>query len=156
VACGVPGEQPRPNSCVDLTATPLVDGSLCADVAPLGDHEGECPEAPITQSCSVASGHPQRSCVSDADCCDDEDCIIDPVSPGDCEERSRSCYLDNGVVGQGIAVAGAEDVPSGGMASPTIAGLYCAPPDGGSFLHIVAGLPGPARFKLRETMRLVP
>ena len=153
--CGRPGEPTKPNGCVDDTSTPA-NGTICVDTAPVGDHQGECIEGPVIKICSASSGHPQRNCGSDADCCDDApSCSSDPATPGECQDAPYPCYLDNGVIGNSIVAEGAADPPVAGLASPTIAELHCAQPTGTAFLN-VAGLPGPVRQTLVETMELIP
>jgi hypothetical protein len=150
-ACGKPGEPTRPNACVDNTTTPGVDGSVCVDAAPLGDNEGECPEGPLTGVCSLSSGHPQRSCDGNDDCCDDAPaCITDPPTPGDCIIGNRLCFLDNGVGGS-IVATGAADPPTNDVAEPTLAAIFCIAPTSLPAVNAAAGLPGPGRVTIKGT-----
>ena len=94
--CTRAGEPTKPNGCLDDTSTP-VDGSVCADTAPVGDNEGACPDGPIAMSCT---NHSQRRLRLDADC----DNVV-----GTCVQAHRPCFLDNGVIGGAIVAAGMTD-----------------------------------------------
>ena len=151
--CGRRGEPTEPNYCVDNTTTPA-DETLCQ---PVGGHEGRCPDAPVIGRCSVASGHRQRYCNQDSDCCDDAGfCTADPVSVGDCELEFVPCFLDNGILGGSIVGEGAADPPVGGVASPTLAHVFCEEATSTAWVNNGAGVPGPARLELTETMTLIP
>lgn len=81
---------------------------------------------------------------------------MDPVTPGECLlEVLRKCFLDNGVVGASIASEGAADPPIAGVANPTLAGVGCIGTSS-TLVNVVAGLPGPMRLRLTETMTLLP
>jgi hypothetical protein len=122
------------------------DGSACIDTAPLGDGMGECPELP-TFTCAASSGHPQRWCTADQDCCDDPPgCVVDPVTPGECQEGRRSCFLDGAITAAGVA-----DQPASDVSGPTLAAVFCVPPTGSSSLNALAGLPGPGRLLTKGT-----
>jgi hypothetical protein len=60
--CTRPGEPTKPNGCSDDSMT----GVYCDD--PDADGVGECRSGPTDQTCSLASGHPQRGCTNDANC----------------------------------------------------------------------------------------
>ncbi len=154
--CARLGNPTKPNGCFDDSTTPL-DGSQCVDTAPVGDQQGSCPELPVEARCSESSGHPQRFCLSDDDCCDDTpDCDLDPATPGECQISARPCFLDNGVIGNAIVATGAADPPSGGVASPTIAQVFCTGSTASAFFNAASGAPGPGRMTLVETLRLLP
>jgi hypothetical protein len=130
--CGTPGEPSRPNACLDDTGTP---GPDCIDTAPV-DGEGECVAGPTSKRCSVASGHPQRSCATDGDC----------GGAGTCLASNRPCFLDQGVVGGSVSVTGAATPPVGNTSAPTdLAALTCLTPTGASSVNTAGGFPGLAR-----------
>ena len=73
-----------------------------------------------------------------------------------CVPQFRECFTDEGVIGAAIEAIGAADPPSGGAATPTLAGVFCVPPAGGAVHNIVnGGLPGPSRVTLRSDMELI-
>ena len=149
--CARPGEPTKPSACLDDTAgTP---GALdCVDTGPV-DGEGECTSGPITQNCSVASGHAQRGCTSDADCA--------PGGPGSCQSANRLCFLTGGGTFQPAAegkngtdtliAEGMEDTPVNDVSNPTLGAVFCVGPTGSSSVNNVAGLPGPARVTIAGT-----
>ena len=131
--CARPGVSSQPHSCLDNTITP---GPACVDTAPV-DGEGECGDGPIDNSCSVASGHPQRGCVNDADCGG----LVDS-----CETTYRKCYLDQGAIGGSISVTGVATPPVGNTSDPTSLGvLSCLAPTAALSVNSVGGFPGLAR-----------
>jgi hypothetical protein len=134
--CTRAGEPTKPNGCLDDTSTP-VDGSVCADTAPVGDNEGACPDGPIAMSCT---NHPQRGCASDADC----DNVV-----GTCVQAHRPCFLDNGVIGGAIVAAGMTDTPVADRFTPTRAAVFCMPATDSSSTNNVLGVPGPGRATQR-------
>jgi hypothetical protein len=130
--CVRSGEPSKPNGCVDDTVTA---GPDCVDTVPV-DGEGECAAGPVTKHCSVASGHPQRSCSVDADC----------GGSGTCLGANRSCFLDEGVVGGAVSVSGTATPPVGNASDPTDLGaLTCLSPTGASAVNVAGGFPGLAR-----------
>jgi hypothetical protein len=144
-SCARPGEPTRPNSCVDDCTTPI-DTTICADTAPTGDNVGECLAGPPTGLCSASSGHPQRSCSVDQECCDDSpNCVVDPVTPGECVITNRLCFLPT-ITGTGMA-----DVPVQDEWSPTLATVFCVGPTSAPTINVTAGLPGPARLVVKTT-----
>jgi hypothetical protein len=144
-SCGRPGEPTKPSACVDDTLIPG-DGSVCVDTAPFGDGMGECPELP-TFACAASSAHPQRWCIADQDCCDDAPgCVVDPVTPGECQEGRRSCFLAGAIV-----AAGAADPPVADVSEPALAAVFCVPPTNSPSMNAFAGLPGPGRLLTRGT-----
>ncbi len=150
-ACARPGQPTQPNGCVDDSLT-LADGTLCVDTFPTGDNEGECPEGPPTGVCIPSSGHPQRSCDVDAECCDDPPgCTTDPPTLNDCAIGNRLCFLDNGVNGQSITGTGMADPPTNDVSDPTLAAVFCIGPTSAPAVNIAAGLPGPGRTTLKGT-----
>ncbi len=155
--CSRAGEPTAPNNCQDDTSTGL-DESLCVDTAPLGDHDGRCSFGPVHKLCRPSSGHPQRECGNDSDCCDDQGlCMSDPVTPGDCSiAELASCYLDNGIVGNSITSEGIADPPGGTIATPKVTSLSCGAPSPIVAFNIIMGLPGATRLELVEKMRLRP
>ncbi len=151
-ACVRPGEPSRPNSCIDDCATPA-DGTICVDA---GGGQGVCPEGPPVGNCSVASGHPQRNCFSDAECCNTPPaCAGDPPVPGDCQIHNRSCFLDNGL-GGAITATGMSDPPVRDVSDPTLASVFCVSPTSAPAVNISSGLPGPARLTLKGTATAQP
>ncbi len=150
-SCARPGQPTQPNGCVDDSLTPL-NGLLCVDTAPTGDNEGECPEGPPTGVCIPSSGHPQRSCTVDAECCDDPPgCGADPPVLNDCSIGNRLCFLDNGINGNSITGTGMADPPVQDTSDPTLAAVFCIGPTSAPAVNIAAGLPGPGRTTLKGT-----
>ena len=154
--CARPGEPTRPSACLDDTSGgntvhDCVDGD--------GDGEGECTQGPITQNCSVASGHAQRGCTGDADC---------GGAPGSCQSANRLCFLTGGgtfqppVAGTGkdgtdtLIAVGMEDTPMNDVSNPTLGAVFCVGPTGSSSVNNVAGLPGPGRVTIRGTATGLP
>jgi hypothetical protein len=139
--CNKPGEPTKPSACLDNTLTPGVLD--CSDTAPV-DGEGECTSGPVTQTCSVASGHGQRGCTTDANCGGD---------PGSCESDNRRCFLTGGLnllVGTNTLVAqGVADAPMADVSNPTLGSVFCVGPTGASAVNNVAGLPGPGRVTIK-------
>ena len=155
-SCARPGEPTKPNGCVDDTTDNSINGSLCVDTAPVGDNEGECPEGPPTGTCTVGSGHPQRSCTSDNDCCDDApSCVTDPATAGECAVSNRLCFLDNGL-GGAITGTGQADPPVDDVAHPILAAVFCIGPTSAPAVNIAAGLPGPGRVTIKGTALGLP
>lgn len=136
--CNRPGVPTRPNGCFDDTS---IAGALCQDTGAI-DGKGECVEGPPIQSCT---NHPQRGCSSDADC--------NNVA-GACQSSNRRCYLDNGVLGGSVSVAGSATPPVGGVADPTtLGGLFCLQPLASSpASNSAVGLPGLGRTSLPGTL----
>jgi hypothetical protein len=145
--CGRPGEPTKPSACLDDTTTAGID---CSDTAPV-DGEGECTGGPITQSCSLASGHAQRGCTGDADC---------GGAAGSCTAANRACFLTGGLTilaGTNTLVAqGAPDAPVNDTSHPTLGAVFCVGPTGSTSVNNVAGLPGPGRITLKGTARALP
>ncbi len=146
--CGRPGEPTKPSACLDDTST--VGVLDCSDTAPT-DGEGECLKGPITQSCSLASGHPQRGCTTDADC---------GGATGSCESANRQCFLTGGFSGKNgtntLVANGQEDPPVGDVSHPTLGAVFCIGPTGLSSVNNVAGLPGPGRVTIKGTAEGLP
>ncbi len=141
--CGRPGEPTKPSACLDDTST--VGVLDCTDTAPV-DGEGECTGGPITQHCSVASGHAQRGCTDDAGC---------GGASGSCESENRQCFLTGGFSGKNgtntLIAEGKEDPPVNDVSHPTLGAVFCVGPTGLSSVNNVAGLPGPGRVTIRGT-----
>ncbi len=155
-SCARPGQPTQPNGCSDDSTTPEVNGSICIDTAPVGDNEGECIEGPPTGVCSDSSGHPQRSCQVDNECCDDAPgCASDPETPGECLIGNRLCFLDNGLGGS-IIGTGVADPPMNDVANPTLAAVFCIGPTSAPAVNIAAGLPGPGRVTISGTALGLP
>lgn len=122
--CNRIGEPPRPNACLEDTLT----GDDC--VESIGG-EGECVAGPVDQHCS---NHPNRRCVTDAECDD----VL-----GACIASNRRCFADNGVDGAEISVTGTATPPAGGIADPVdLAVLGCLPATGSASYNYGNGLPG--------------
>lgn len=149
-ACGRPGQPTEPSACIDDTAT--VDIHDCTETAP-GAGEGECPLGPIDNSCTVASGHPQRGCLADADC---------GGGLATCQTRNRACLLTGSIPGFGnagtgtLVADGMADVPVAEVAHPTLAAVGCVGPTGYAPLNNVTGLPGPLRLTQKVTTTALP
>jgi hypothetical protein len=147
--CNKPGEPTKPSACLDNTATPGVLD--CSDTAPV-DGEGECTSGPVTNTCSVASGHGQRGCTTDADC---------GGGVGSCESTNRRCFLTGGFTGNAIGTntltaQGVADPPMNDTAVPTLGAVFCVGPTGAAAVNNVAGLPGPGRVTIRGTATGLP
>jgi hypothetical protein len=131
--CVRPGEPTKPNSCIDDSSTP---GFACADVAPVGDGEGECSDGPVDTHCAIDT---QRGCLGPADC----------PAPGDsCLAVDRPCYLDNGAIGGQVAAQGQFATPIDHWSHPTFASVFCIAPTASAAVNNVAGLPGAGRLAL--------
>ncbi len=142
--CGRAGEPSKSSACLDDTSTP--PGTLdCVDSSPV-DQEGECTGGPVTKTCSVASGHGQRSCGVDADC---------GGGLGTCVAGNRACFLTGGFsakIGTNTLIAvGMADAPMNDVASPTLAAVFCTGPTTAAAVNAVAGLPGPGRVTIKGT-----
>lgn len=133
---------------------------------PSTDGTGECTVGPLDFTCSVASGHHQRGCLSDDDCgtciggtnagavrsavsaCPGGTCGI---PTGTCIGANRPCFLTGstpgfGDAGTGTLVAkGMGDVPVRDTASPVIGSVSCAEATGSGAINAIYGLPGPQR-----------
>jgi len=153
-SCAVPGEPGKPSSCVDNTATATLD---CADNGDgiVGNNEGTCTGGPVDTNCTVASGHGQRGCTTDADC---------GGTAGSCGSVGRSCFLTGGGTFQPSAQDGTDslvgvgkaDPPVQDVSRPTLASIFCVAPTGSSSVNNVAGLPGPARVTINGTATGLP
>jgi len=131
--CGVPGEPSKPSGCLDDTNTVGLD---CTDTAPV-DGEGECLTGPVSKTCTIASGHPQRGCSIDADC---------GGMLGSCLLENRKCYPDLGLVGGSLAVSGVATPPAGNTSDPTdLSALTCLRPTSSGAVNSVGGFPGVVR-----------
>lgn len=128
----------------------------CED--PDNDGEGQCTFGPVTNNCSVASGHAQRGCTADADC---------GGAAGSCEAANRLCFLTGGgsfqpvtptlKIGTDTLIAvGMEDTPMNDVSNPTLGSVFCVGPTGSSSVNNVAGLPGPGRVTIRGTATGLP
>jgi hypothetical protein len=147
--CNKPGEPIKASACLDDTATPGVLD--CNDTAPV-DGEGECGKGPVTNTCSVASGHGQRGCTNDGDC---------GGGAGSCESTNRRCFLTGGFTGNAIGTntliaVGMADVPVNDTSHPTLGAVFCVGPTGAAAVNNVAGLPGPGRVTIRGTAKGLP
>jgi hypothetical protein len=150
-SCTIPGEPSKPSACVDDTTNSILDCSDGAD-GTVGDNEGGCTVGPIDQNCTVASGHGQRGCTTDAEC---------GGTAGSCETLNRRCFLTGGgtfapttMLLQGtdaLVAVGMADLPMNDVSQPTLGSVFCVAPTGSSSVNNVAGLPGPARVTIRGT-----
>ncbi len=155
-SCAVPGEPTKPASCQDDTTNTILDCDDAADGTP-GDQEGACTVGPVDTNCTVASGHGQRGCTSDADC---------GGGINSCGSSNRKCFLTGGgtfttppikLFGTDTLIAvGMADVPMNDVALPTLASVFCVAPTGSASVNNVAGLPGPGRVTIRGTATGVP
>jgi hypothetical protein len=148
-SCGRPGGTPTaPSGCSDDTT--VADRVMeCTDGD--GDGEGDCTVGPTDQTCSVASGHGQRGCTSDADC---------GGALGTCQSVQRHCFLTGGGTFQPsgtsdgtntLVAIGMADTPMNDVSNPTLAAVFCVSPTGLPAVNSVAGLPGPGRVTIRGT-----
>jgi hypothetical protein len=175
--CGVPGEATQTNACaIDDSSTP-VNESLCQDIgdnqgecpgAPIDkycsiqkqhscDVDGDC--APF--KCSSSGAENGDPCVLDPGCVPPECQESADCPAGACQAKCpacltgqicvashRSCFTDNGVVGNSISVAGTPDVPCGGVSKPTVGSFFCVGPLGATSVNAAAGLPGFGRIRI--------
>ena len=149
--CARQGEPTRPSACLDDSST--VGVLDCVDSN--GDGEGECTAGPITQNCSVASGHAQRGCTTDAEC---------GGVAGSCQSANRLCFLTGGGTFQPNALdgtdtliaVGQEDPPQNDVSNPTLGAVFCVGPTGSASVNNVAGLPGPGRVTIKGTALGLP
>ena len=149
--CNFLGEPTQPHACLDDSVTPI-DGTVCQHV---GDNEGECPEGPVTPRCSVETF---RTCGGDAQC-------NPPTAGGSCETcvagqtcvaLNRPCFTGDGIVGGAVHVAGAPDVPCGGLSHPTVGSFFCVAPTGSPSVNTAAGLPGLGRVRIPGRVVVAP
>jgi hypothetical protein len=144
--CGRPGEPTKASACLDDTNTPGV-----LDCVDGGDGEGACTAGPITQSCSVVSGHAQRGCTTDGEC---------GGASGSCESNNRACFLTGGFSGRNgtdtLVAVGMEDPPVNDVSHPTLGAVFCVAPTGSTSVNNVAGLPGPGRVTIKGTALGLP
>lgn len=146
--CNRAGEPTKPSACLDNTA----GGNTIHDCVDMGNGEGQCSAGPVTNTCSLASGHRQRGCITDADC---------GGAPGSCLAENRLCFLTGGGTFQAPApgkdgtdtliAAGMEDPPVEDVSNPTLGAVFCVGPTGSASINNVAGLPGPARVTIKGT-----
>jgi hypothetical protein len=140
-SCAVPGEPTKPSACQDDTTT-VNTVMECSDtfMGDPADEEGLCTVGPVDQNCSVASGHGQRGCLTDADCNN----IV-----GACQSKNRRCFLTGGGnfavgfhnTGTGTLIAnGMADLPVADTAHPVLGAGFCVGPTGAPAINNVAGL----------------
>lgn len=129
------GTPRQPNACIDDTSI-AGDGTLCSDVAPVGDGKGECPEGPLDQHCAIES---YRSCVNSSDC---------PAAGDTCVQSPRPCYLDNGIVGGTIEAQGITIDSGPGWYWQRVGSVFCLAPTSSSAVNAAAGLPGAGRLEV--------
>ncbi|HEY2388851.1 MAG TPA: hypothetical protein VGK30_17985 [Candidatus Binatia bacterium] len=125
-ACARLGANTAPNQC---------DDSVCS---PDGGNEGTCSAGPLEQYCGP--GETFRQCATDSDC----------PRPGDtCSiAKTRDCFRDNGMIGNGIIATGSAGVPVGHQSDGTLASAHCAAPTQAAAANASAGLPGPERLEI--------
>ena len=152
-SCARKGVPTKPSACTDDTT---VDERVmeCADGD--GDGEGECTVGPTDQNCTVASGHGQRGCTTEADC---------GGGVGSCASVQRGCFLTGGGTFQPsglndgtdtLTAVGQADTPVADVAHPTLGAVFCVGPTGLPAVNTVAGLPGPARVTIKGTAQGLP
>lgn len=137
-ACGVPTQNTAPNQCNDV-----VDGVACKSI---GNNNGECSAGPFDLFCEPHDTF--RGCTGDGDC----------PFPGDtcAGGKNRPCFLDNGEIGGKVIARGVADPPSGGVANPTLATLFCIGRTSSSSVNAAAGIPGLGRLLLPGTATEIP
>ncbi len=149
-SCNRPGESTQPNSCADDTNTPQLEGCIES-----GPNIGTCVFGPEDQVCSIQTFH---VCVTDADC--DPVLAMPPNSnllPGQsCVAISRSCFPDNGVIGNTVEVSGSPDVPCGGISKPTVGTFFCVAPVEASAVNAAGGLPALGRVRIPGVVDINP
>jgi hypothetical protein len=126
--CAVGGFVPsKPNGCDDGVCSSNPNDTDSVD-------EGICVAGPFDLYCAIQS---YRACATNADC----------SAPGDtCSNLvQRECFVDNGILGGTVRVAGVASTTT-----PTFGGLYCAPLTPSTFAD-VAGVPGLGRLTLPGT-----
>ncbi len=153
-SCTVPGSPTKPSGCQDDTTNDILDCSDAADGVS-GNQEGACTIGPVDSNCTLASGHAQRGCSSDADC---------GGAPSSCGSANRVCFLTGGgtfvtshLGGTDTLIAvGMADTPVHDVAHPTLGSVFCVAPTGRAAVDNVAGLPGPARVTIKGTATGLP
>ncbi len=155
--CSRPGEFTKPSACLDDTT--VLDRIMeCTDAADgiVGNQEGGCTLGPPTNTCTVASGHAQRSCSVDSDC---------GGGAGTCVASARKCYLTGGGTFQPaglndgtdtLIAVGTEDTPINDVSHPTRAALFCVPPTSSGSINGLFSFPGPGRQTVRGTATFGP
>lgn len=128
--CASPAGNPRkPNGCFDTTS----GGDECV---PVRGGDGVCAAGPVYPHCLA---EPVRACTSSADC---------PVANDRCVDVPAPCFAGyDGHVGDALTAIGRLGTHRNGVASVTVAGLFCQAMTGNVFLD-VSGLPGPGRVEV--------
>ncbi len=152
-SCARIGEPTKPSGCTDDTTMP---GNRVMECADGGDGEGACTIGPTDQNCTLASGHAQRGCTSDANC---------GGGVGSCESIPRRCFLTGGGTFQAagkndgtdtLTAVGQADAPVNDVSNPTLAAVFCVGPTSAPAVNNVAGLPGPSRVTIKGQARGLP
>ena len=138
-----PASRPSRTACADDSMT----GVYCDD--PDADGVGECRSGPTDQTCSLASGHPQRGCTNDANCGGAlGSCGVQPsqVLP----DRRRQFPTGRLLLRHRHAHRDRHGRPAdGGRVEPDARRGLLRRSDGAAAVNNVAGLPGPARVTIR-------
>ena len=146
--CGRAGEPTQPNACTEDTNTPDLD---CEDG---GNNEGFCATGPVDGPlCSIQTFH---ACVSDTDCDPAGACGPNCLPNQVCTLKPRPCFLDNGKVGNTVAVSGFPDAPCGGIAKPTVGTFFCVAPTIASAVNSAGGLPALGRVRIPGIVEVFP
>ncbi len=119
------GEPTKPNPCIN---------GVCDDV---GGGQGQCmTSGPFDQNCAPLETF--RGCLTNDDCTGIDTCGF----------RARSCFLDNGFVGNNIQAQGNAGVPNNGVSNGIFAATFCIDNTSSGAVNAAAGLPGPGRIEL--------
>ncbi len=130
------GTARRVNACLDDTTGG--DDSICAPT--VGD-KGECPFAPVDQTCAIDTF---RGCIDNLDC---------PAPNDHCTAHRRPCYPGyDGNVGDTVTATGTHQVPLDHAGTATLAAVFCIPPTISAAANVGQGLPGPGRMALAGVM----
>jgi hypothetical protein len=138
--CTKPGQPTAANQC-DGGSGDCVPGDNSPGTS-ANDHI--CSSGPFEQFCGPVETF--RGCFTDADCngeCGSGGACSDTCSGG----RFRECF-DNGVIGDQVKASGVADPFVGGVASPTLATLFCIPPSFAGSVNAANGFPGLGRLEL--------
>lgn len=151
----VGGAQQRPNACDPACVGgandkgPCVVDSECpsgfchlADCRPDpsdtgSSGEGRCTTGPSDQYC--ADPEQYRGCTIATQ-------AVDCPITGTCVAQNRQCFVNSGIVREGIV----------GSPERTVATVFCVPPTGSTSVDGVSGLPGPGAFTFRTRVTVVP
>jgi hypothetical protein len=137
--CAVDGDCASFNACVGGSNP----GVACVPGGPICGAGGNI-NAPCTLDSECPGGTCSFGCLGGGTC---NSSVGGPAEM--CSvQKTRDCYLDNGVVGGTVTASGVVDAPTNDEADPTIAAMFCIAPTSTSSVNSAAGLPGLGRLEL--------